>query len=314
MKRIVSWLCTVVLCLCLGASVSAQSLDTERECSLALQYAKEGVAFADVEISLYRVAQANPDGTFDKVAPFDAYAVSIYDVVNSEDWSILANTLSGYIEADALFATATDITDAEGKAVFTELPTGLYLVAGAMGENEKGVYTFDPFMVYLPTHHEGVYQYDVVAKPKADHFEPAPKGTEYRVLKLWEDIGYTSHRTAIQVELRKDDEVVETVTLSDANNWTYAWTDPGQGVWTVVERDVPEGYTVHMNEKGTTFILTNMWNPDTPPEPEEPTDPPETGDTSPIWLYVLVLCLSGFGLIIVGLALLRGNRYEKKRQ
>ena len=118
----------------------------------------------------------------------------------------------------------------------------------------------------------------------------------------------------IQVEIYKDGALAQTVTLSSANNWSYAWTDPGQSVWTVVERDVPEGYTVHTDEKDTTFIITNQWNPATPDQPDEPIDPPDTGDVSPLWLYVLVLCLSGLGLVIVGLALLRGNRYEKKRQ
>ncbi len=315
MKRIVSWLCVAVFCLCLGAPVSAQPLDPERECSLTLQFAQEDNYFSGVDISVYRVAQANPDGTFDKIAPFDAYAVSIYDITDAKGWSDLANTLSGYVQADRMAASATVTTDNEGKALFTGLPTGLYLVDGfGLSLSSVGIVAFEPFMVYLPTQNEGEYEYDLVAKPKVDRFTPAPEQTEYRVLKLWEDIGYTSHRTAVQVEIYKDGALAETVTLSSANNWSYAWTDPGQSVWTVVERDVPEGYTVHTDEKGTTFIITNQWNPATPDQPDEPIDPPDTGDVSPLWLYVLVLCLSGLGLVIVGLALLRGNRYEKKRQ
>lgn len=314
MKRVISWLCLAALCFCLGAPVSAQPLDTERECSLTLQFSKEDNDFSDVAISIYRVAQANPDGTFDKITPFDAYAVSIYDITDAKGWSDLAHTLSGYIVADRIAPTAKAITDDEGKAKFADLPTGLYLVDGVIAENEEGMYTFDPFMVYLPTQNEGEYTYDVVAKPKADHFEPAPEGTEYRVLKLWEDIGYTDRRpTAVTVELYRDGALFETVSLSDANDWCYTWTDPGQSTWTVVERDVSEEYQVFVSPKDTTFIMTNQWNPDDPPK-DPPADPPDTGDTSPIWLYVLVLCLSGLGVLIVGLALLRGTRDAKKRQ
>lgn len=313
MKRVIAWLCLAALCFCLGVPVSAQPLDPERNCSLTLQLIKENEGFDGVGVSLYRVAQANPDGTFDKITPFDTYAVSIHDITDTKGWSDLANTLSGYVAADSIDPTATATTDTKGKAKLAGLPTGLYLVDGVTAENKKGVYTFDPFMVYLPTQSEGGYTYDVVAKPKADHFEPAPEGTEYRVLKLWEDIGYTDRRpTAVTVELYRDGVLFETVSLSGANDWCYTWTDPNQSTWTVVERDVPEGYQVFVDKNATTFIVTNQWNPDTPGEP--PADPPETGDTSPIWLYVLVLCLSGFGLVLVGLALLRGTRYEKKHQ
>ncbi|MBE6806810.1 MAG: Cna B-type domain-containing protein [Ruminococcaceae bacterium] len=312
MKRMVAWFCLALLCLCLSVPVSAQPLEVERECSLTLHYAKEGVGFAGVEISLYRVAEANPDGTYVLVAPFADYAVSIHDVTDPKGWSDLATTLSGYAVADSLPATRLAHSDQQGQVTVSGLPTGLYLVDGVTVEQESGTYTFDPFMVYLPTQNEGEYQYEVVAKPKADRFTPAPPRTEYRVIKLWEDVEHTQRRPAsITAQIYKNGILWNTVTLSQDNNWTYTWTDPDQSEWSVVERNVPEDYTVYVDQKATTFVVTNQWNPDTPTEP--PADPPETGDTAPVWLYVLVLCLSGSGCVIVGLALMRGKRYEKRQ-
>ncbi len=313
MKRILAWVCLVMLCF--GLSVPVAALDVERECSLSLLFAKDGQGFGGETISLYQVASAESDGTFHKTAPFDAYPVSIYNITDPKGWSDLAHTLSGYITADSLDAISTTTTDASGAVRFLHLPTGLYLVDGITAVGEDGTYTFDPFMVYLPTQYDDTYEYDVVAKPKADRFEPVPVGTEYRVLKLWEDTGYTDQRPAsVKVEIHKDGALFETVTLSSANDWSYAWTDSGQSTWSVVERDIPEGYRVFVDQNATTFILTNQWHPDTPDGPNPPVNPPDTGDTSPIWLYVVVLCLSGLGLMVVGVALLRGTRDEKKHQ
>lgn len=308
MKRILTILCIVVLSICLCAPVAAQPLDPERECTLTLQHSKDGVAFAGVKVDLFRVAEAFSDGTYAKIAPFTEYAVSIHGLTEAKEWSALASTLYGYVQADAIAPTTTATTDATGSVTVTGLATGLYLVGGATYEHETGAYTFDPFMLYLPTQTDGVYEYDVVAKPKADHFTPTPGETEYRVIKLWKDTGYTDHRpTSIEVELLKDGTPWKTVMLNEDNNWSYRWTAT-EGVWSVSESNVPEGYTVTSTREQTVFRLTNTYTPDQPSPPEKP---PQTGDTAPIWLYVLVMCLSGLGLVIVALALLRGKRHEK---
>jgi len=53
---------------------------------------------------------------------------------------------------------------------------------------------------------------------------------------------------------------------------------------------------------------------DIPDDPEPPkSDSPYTGDTSPLLFYVVMLCISGFGLMIMGVWGLRDRRYEKKQ-
>lgn len=54
--------------------------------------------------------------------------------------------------------------------------------------------------------------------------------------------------------------------------------------------------------------------PDEPAVPEEPAPGvPKTGDTTPIWLYIVTMCISGLGLMVLGLGSRRGGNHEKKR-
>ena len=117
------------------------------------------------------------------------------------------------------------------------------------------------------------------------------------MLKLWKDEGHENSRPeSIEVEIFRNGESYEIVTLSQENNWTYRWTAPADGAqWMVVERNIPEGYTVTVESRSTTFILTNSI-------PKDPTpDTPQTGDSTNILSAVVLLNLSGMGLILLGI-------------
>ena len=65
-------------------------------------------------------------------------------------------------------------------------------------------------------------------------------------------------------------------------------------------------------------MITNSrmeWNPDDPGGGNDPTIPeiPPTGDIFPLWLWVVVLCLSGIALALLGICLGRGQRREKRK-
>lgn len=314
MKRVISLFCVALLCLVSCITVFAQSPDFDRECSLTLEYAIEGACFENLNISIYQVASLSEDCTFDPIPPFDAYEVSLNDITDQKEWSKLATTLSGYILADSISPTLSGTTSNMGKVEFSHLGQGLYLVDKVVGTNEKGTYVFEPFVLCLPSPDGENFEYDVLAKPKAFEFEPTPTGTQYQVLKLWDDEGHKENRPqSVKVDIIKDGTVVETVTLSAENNWSYSWTDNGQSEWNVVERDVKNGYKVLVDKKTTSFVITNKYESDS--SSDTPSDDTvKTGDTRVIWPYVLILCLSGFVLIILGLLPLRGYSYEKKNR
>ena len=305
-KRICCWLCalTVIGWLLQPMGVMALSpLEVERPCSLDLHYTQEGIGFADLEVRIYRVAEAFEDGTFELISPFSAYPVNIHGISSQTEWKTVASTLSAYVAADGVQPSNTQKTDHSGSVAFTGLKTGLYLVSGAVAEHESGTYVFDSFMVYLPTPQEdGGFDYQVEAKPKCSRYTPA---TEYKVVKLWKDSGYANDRPAsVTVDLLKDGVWQETQTLNAENNWTYTWQAPdGKGVWTVVEKDVPGDYTVAIQLHETTFVITNTHT--------FPGNTPETGDTAAPWLYMITMCLSGLMLLILGMRGKRGRKHEQ---
>ena len=100
------------------------------------------------------------------------------------------------------------------------------------------------------------------------------------------------------MELFCDGVSYQTVILSEDNRWTHQWTVKDDGaVWKVVEKHIPTGYTMTVEERERSFVLTNTWTQD---DPDAPT-PPLTGDTSNTMLWFILMIISGCLLIILGI-------------
>ena len=298
MKKIIL-VCLLAACCLLTLPVFASELDTGRTGSMLLDYSQDGTGFPGLEIAIYRVAEAFPDGTFELLSPYDTFPVNIHGITSQAEWQDVTQTLVAYITADGVAPSFVGVTDQTGTARFDGLPVGLYLVRSARAQRDGEAYLFHDFMIYLPTPMEdGQFDYDVSAKPKCTRFGPE---SHYRVVKLWKDFGVEQRPENVTVELYKDGKLHETVLLNEENQWCYTWTDRDGAQWQVVERDVPEGYLVSITANETVFTITNT-NPDTPPPP------PGTGDQFPVLLWVMVLCLAGMGMVLLAL---RGKRYEK---
>lgn len=113
------------------------------------------------------------------------------------------------------------------------------------------------------------------------------EGIEYEKLtvhKVWDDNGYPFRPKSIDVNLLRDGEVYETVTLNKDNQWTYTWDELDDRYnWTVDEVSV-RGYKTTYTTDGNTVFITNYRDyepiviPDPSPEPspgpDEPTPTP----------------------------------------
>lgn len=269
-------------------------LDPTAEASLTLHYQKDDVAFADLPIGIYRVAEAFPDGSFDLIEPFSSYPIDIYGITRQEQWQYVAQTLYSYIVADQVAPDREAKTDTDGIASFSDLETGLYFVREVVAENTRGTYVFNQFMVYVPTPQpDGSYGYAVEAKPKCISFVPK---TQYTVTKLWRDSGNQSARPdAVTVDIYKDGALQETQILSDDNNWSYTWyvSADDYGKWTVTERSVPDPYKVTIRENGNTFSIINTRKS----QPQTP----QTGDSFTPLPWIAAMCFSGVMLLILGI-------------
>ncbi len=291
----------LLLCLSSVISVSAESIDIQRESSLTLVYKHDGTVYEGLTVQIFRVAEVQADYTFDLFGPYAAYPVNIYGVQSQTEWRNITETLTSYTIADAITPTATGTTDSTGTVKFEELLPGMYLTLGVRYQSSEEIVIFENFLTVIPRQitdgakvETETFNYDITAYPKSTRFVPTPDELTYKVVKQWKDGGYSNTRTeSVKIDIFKDGVLAETVTLSDKNNWMYSWTAPNDGAdWTAVERDIPKGYTVNVTEEGTTFIVTNIY--------DNPGDSPQTGDTSNITLYVILMCASGMALIILG--------------
>lgn len=282
---------------------AAVRVDTEKKGSLQLTYSYDGQPFEGLEISIYRVAEISDVAAFTLTGPFYGLPVNVNDIKTQDEWKELASTLSGYVVAGEIAADYTLLTGDDGTVHFTELPLGLYLVGTVRAEQEDGYCHFDSFMISVPTLDEDDnWLYDVIAKPKSFHKVIVPDEISYTVNKLWKDEGHQHLRPqSVSIDLYRDGEFVETVVLSEENNWTYTWITIDDGaIWQAVETNVPEGYTVTLEQTGNYFFVTNSYDTETPP--------PDTGDIANPQLYLLMMCAAGLGLILLGVA---GKRSKK---
>lgn len=293
-KRLLPVIILLILLVLPLSVTAATQLDSAVECSLNVHFAKEDSRFSDVETRIYRVAEIYPDGRFNLIAPYSDYFGNKQSIGSQREWKDFASTMLSHIVENSIQPDHIALSDAQGIAAFTKLPTGLYLVLGNTAENDDGIYTFEDFFVYLPTPVDGAgLDYDMDVYPKPGEFIPK---TEYTVNKLWEDSGYTSSRpSSVSVDIFKDGTLQETVILDAANNWTYRWsTTETDARWTVAEKSVAKGYTVTLNSSGNVFSIINSYKASTG-------FIPQTGDTFPLYHYLFAMCLSGFLMLILGI-------------
>ena len=296
-KMIGALLALVLVLSFVGFTVEAATfIDTETKGSLRLTYSYDGQPFEALDIRIYRVAEVSAYADFTLIGDFSDLPVAVNQVKTQQEWRELASTFSAYVVANEIAPDQQKLTDAEGKVHFADLSLGLYLVYMVRADTEEGYCHFDSFMISVPTLDEAdTWVYDVEARPKSVQQVIVPKEISYTVSKLWRDEGHANQRPqTVSIDLYRDGEFVETVVLSEENNWTYSWTVIDDGaIWQAVESNVPEGYTVTLEQNGNYFFVTNSY--------DEEGSTPDTGDIGNPRLYLILMCLAGVGLVALGL-------------
>ena len=323
-----------LVCLCLmpcsaqavSTSDAAEPILSEKECSLTLSYVCEGRAFSDMPVKLYRIAEVSAEVQYTLTSPFLTSGLVLNGIQSVGEWEVIRSTLEAHILSNRIEAELTAGTDQAGQVHFESLKPGLYLVTAGRGEQDGLRCLFGSALIALPgLGVDGLWQYETAVVSKAEVLPPPQddpdpeKDLQFKVLKLWKGENSQSARPkSIEAEIFRDGASYQTVTLSEDNHWSYTWTAEDDGAdWTVVERSVPEGYTMTVEERATTFLLTNTRIQEELPSVEPPLeelppevsaekdhaqeDAPETGDTPHILLYTVLMYASGIGLILLGI-------------
>ena len=300
----------LVICLCfclLSNSVTAASTSSavepitpEKECLLTLSYGCAGAEVSGVAVKLYRIAEVSADFQYTLTQPFSASGLILNGIQTTGEWDVVRSTLETHILAYNLTPEFTAVTNEDGQVSFGALRTGMYLAIVSQNAN----YQFDSALIPLPgLGTDGIWQYQVSVNAKGEVLPPVDpdEEVELKVLKLWKgDENRKDRPKSVEVEILRNGSSYKTVILSDENHWAYTWSVKADGAkWTVVERNVPKGYTVTVEKRQSTFVLTNTW---TPSVPDDPGKFPQTGDTMNILPYFLIMIGSGILLIVLGTA------------
>lgn len=291
-------------------ALAAGSIDLNRDVSLNISYQDGNIPLVGASFDIFLVATVDEYGKLTTTKEFAQFNVNIRGE-NDEAWRILTSTLEGYVLRDNIPPTDSGTTNDKGEA---SLPTagkslkeGLYLVMGHRHLQNGCRYDSAPFMVMLPglDKDNNVWIYDVTVHTKFDSSQipdnPDDDTVNREVLKVWEDDGHEKDRPKeVIVQLLRDGEVYDTVTLNEENNWRYTWTELDDCyTWNIVEKEL-EGYTVEVTREGTNFVITNTYKGNIPAKPVTPAKPklPQTGQ---LWWPVPVLLAFGMLFVIIGL-------------
>lgn len=287
-------------CQALAASTAdaKEPISIHTDCSLTLCYGYENAPFSQLPVKLYKIADASEACQYSLTSRFANSQLELNGIQSVGEWNVIRSTLETHILAGGIPEDFSTVTDSVGQALFDGLKPGLYLAIADRITKSEATYVFDSALIALPgLDAEGHWQYHIAVTAKSEKIPNTDEKTEFKVVKLWKGDKDSQHRPKnIEIEIFRNGISFQTVTLSEENHWTYRWSAPDDGSdWKVVERNIPAGYTMTVEQRQTSFVLTNTF------QDQLDTPPPQTADTSHIMLYVVLLFLAGSGLMIVGM-------------
>ena len=303
----------VLLCLCLCLPITAlavpnEAITLDKACVLTITYGYEDTFFANQTVKLYRVADVSADFQYTLTADFAGSDLILNGIRTQGEWNVVRSTLESYILGNRIAPTKEVTTDEAGQALFSDLTPGLYYAAPVEVAEGELTCCFASALVALPGESEGQWQYQVSVAAKPEILPPIDpdEKLEFTIVKLWKGVGGTDSPQTVEVEIFRNAESYALVTLSAENDWFYTWSAKNDGAtWNVIERNVPEGYTMTVEQRDNIFLVTNT-------KPEQPTPPPQTGDSANIMLYIILMYVSGTMLIILAIAGKRKDNEESK--
>lgn len=287
-RKLISFILIVCVLLVMPVNAFAYSLFVDRPGSISVTLMDQNgnTPITGVELSLYHVATVSLNSNYNLSYTFtDAFE----DCGCALDDPGLPVILDVFVKVHSISANKL-VTDAQGKATFTNLPLGLYFVQQT--NSVEGYAPCTSFLVTVPYLNVDKYIYDVIASPKTD----VTKLTDITIKKVW-NTGTSANATdKVTVQLLKDGVVLETATLSAQNNWQITYADmPESDAYSIKEVNVPQGFTATYANTGYVYTVTNT------------SSLAQTGQL--IW-PIPVLAMAGLCLIVIGTVVLRKQRNE----
>lgn len=288
-RKFISSILTIWVLLMMPMAVFAQDFSSDRigSISVTLMAQDSKTPITGAELSLYYVATVRLNNKNNLSYTFSN---TFEDCGCALDDPSLSTKLDTFVKDNSVSA-AKLVTDAHGNVTFPNLPLGLYFVKQT--NTVAGYAPCTSFLVTVPNESADGYVYDLNASPKTD----IAKLTDITIRKKWNTDASAKAADSVTVQLLKDGVAVKTATLGAQNKWQVTYTDmPESDAYSIVEVDVPKGFTATYSQSGYVFTVTNT------------SSLAQTGQL--IW-PIPVLAMAGLCLIAVGTILLRkpGNKH-----
>lgn len=163
-----------------SALQAVTDLDRKGSITVALKEPETKQPLAGGSLTLIQVCGLEQSGLV-YVPAFQGCSASLEKVGSPET----AKTIADFAESKNMTGKTVEI-DNEGKAVFSELPLGMYLIV--QNEAAEGYEEIESFLVTVPAMQDGFYQYDVDAAPKVGEINKRttePTGQEHHKPHSW---------------------------------------------------------------------------------------------------------------------------------
>lgn len=278
MKRKVNYLfIAIILFISLITNVKANTIDLSKKGSIrvTLKEKSENVLIDGAEITIYYVGDASIK---DNNLVFNKREELTCDVSldNLKDTKLVSN-ISKCINDNVIkyFGTTNN-----GKVTFNNLNQGLYLVSQT--KNVEGYSLIDSFLVAIPKVEDNKWVYDINALPKVDIY----KVIDLVVEKKWNTISKNIPKY-VNIELYKGEELIDTIELSEENNWTYTFENIEKSdKYSIKEINIPKGFTPSYKVNEYIFTVTNS---------------DILADTGQIFYPIIISFIAGFIFIVFGI-------------
>lgn len=278
MKRKVNYLfIAIILFISLITNVKANTIDLSKKGSISITLKEKGenVLIDGAEIIIYYVGDASIK---DNNLVFNKREELTCDVSldNLKDTKLVSN-ISKCINDDVIKYVGTTNN---GKVTFNNLNQGLYLVSQT--KSVEGYSLIDSFLVAIPKVEDNKWVYDINALPKVDIY----KVIDLVVEKKWNTISKNIPKY-VNIELYKGEELIDTIELSEENNWTYTFENIEKSdKYSIKEINIPKGFTPSYKVNEYIFTVTNS---------------DILADTGQIFYPIIISFIAGFIFIVFGI-------------
>ena len=301
-KRIAAAILAMLLALMLAPNLAYAIGSEPSGLTVVMEYG--GLPLKGINVAVCQVAVAKEeknDIIFEATEGFANAGADFTDLTKTKNIA-LAAVLDAYASANNV-AMAAKATDSRGRAAFSGLAAGLYLVAQRDGEGSE--YIIAPYLVAVPGLNatgDG-WDYNVVSYPKTEPVKRVGELVSVSVFKIWKTFYENPNYVTVQL-YRNGIAYGNAVTLNAGTYWRHTWDslDP-RYEWTVDETNVPYGFKKEVTGNAVTgFIIFNtaIQDPPTPP-PTPPPAPgiPGTGDAANPLLLITLSIMSAAGLLLL---------------